>query len=492
MVATESCDVCIVGAGLTGMNALFAASRYLKPHQKVILLDRRQRTGGMWVDTYPYVRLHQPHGMFTAGNIAWTLDRDRSYLPTKDEVLDHFEHCLDEIRQRVQVEERFGCSYLSHTTETGSGVRVTYRSAAGEEKVIETTRLIKAHGFGITPNEPLVVSSEHVRSVSPDYCDMRSGEIADSDEPVWIIGGGKTAMDTAHTLITRYPGREVNMLAGSGTFFTNRDTFFPTGARRWWSGTMVSSLGGELAARFDGTNEDEISQWYRTNCGTQVTPQAVHFWLGVLSEAEQKVIGAGLNEIVMDHLVDAVDRDGATELVLRSGETRMIQPGSWLVNCTGYIRPYDVPYEPYTSADGSVLSIQTRSAAMHLTSFAGYFLTHLMFLDKLHALPLYELDAQELQKRCQPSLPFALLALAQFNLSVIADAVPTTVFTECALDFDRWYPWHRRTAAGLKFMRTHRKQRDRYRCTLDTIRERFDVRCGPLDSAARASEAAAG
>lgn len=119
VVATESCDVCIVGAGLTGINALFVASRYLRPDQKVILLDRRERTGGMWVDVYPYVRLHQPHGMFTAGNIKWTLDRDRSYLATKDEVLDHFEYCLDEIRRRVRVEERYGASYLSDTARTG-------------------------------------------------------------------------------------------------------------------------------------------------------------------------------------------------------------------------------------------------------------------------------------------------------------------------------------------------------------------------------------
>ncbi len=34
----EKCDVCIVGAGIAGMNALFAASRYLSSDQTVILL----------------------------------------------------------------------------------------------------------------------------------------------------------------------------------------------------------------------------------------------------------------------------------------------------------------------------------------------------------------------------------------------------------------------------------------------------------------------
>ncbi|HWS94142.1 MAG TPA: NAD(P)-binding protein [Mycobacterium sp.] len=65
----KTCDVCIVGAGIAGLNALFAASRYLSRDQKVILIDRRARAGGMWVDVYSYVRLHQPHPMFTAGNI---------------------------------------------------------------------------------------------------------------------------------------------------------------------------------------------------------------------------------------------------------------------------------------------------------------------------------------------------------------------------------------------------------------------------------------
>ncbi|HWF70599.1 MAG TPA: NAD(P)-binding protein, partial [Mycobacterium sp.] len=79
----ETCDVCIVGAGIAGLNALFAASRYLSRDQKVILIDRRGRVGGMWVDVYSYVRLHQPHPMFTAGNIEWTLGKDRGYLATK-------------------------------------------------------------------------------------------------------------------------------------------------------------------------------------------------------------------------------------------------------------------------------------------------------------------------------------------------------------------------------------------------------------------------
>ena len=482
-VAVESCDVCIVGAGLAGLNALFVASQYLSRDQKVILVDSRPRVGGMWVDTYPYVRLHQPHGLFTAGNIKWTLGQDRSYLATKHEVLDHFEHCLNEIKRRVRVDEFFGWTLESHD-ETGGIVRITCRSSDGQLRTIEAKRLIKGYGLRVVPNKPLEISSGRVHSVSPDFCDVRGDEMRESDTPVWVIGGGKTGMDTAHTLITTYPGREVNLVAGSGTFFANRGRFFPAGARRWWGGTQLGKMALEMSRRFDGTNEMEVANWFRATYGTWLTPETGNFLMGVLSESENKTIAEGLNDVIMDHVVDAVDRNGATELVFRSGATKSIQPGSWMVNCTGYAFRGDHPYEPYVSPSGAVLSIQPRSATLHLTSFMAYFMTHLLFLGKISDLPLYELDMQDLRRKSNAAFPYAAFTLAQYNLSLISDSVPTKVLLDCGLDFERWYPLPRRMVSTARFMRTHRREREHQRRTLDTVRERFDVRCGPLIQAA--------
>jgi hypothetical protein len=482
--AAERCDICIMGAGIAGLNALFVASRYLSRNQKVILIDRRKRVGGMWVDTYPYVRLHQPHGLFTAGNITWTLGEDRSYLATKGEVLDHLEHCLNVIRQRVRLDEFFGWTLESHD-ETDGIVRITCKSADGQPLVVEAKRLIKAYGVRVMPNEPLEISSARVQSVSPDSCDIRRGEMRASDAPVWVIGGGKTAMDTAHALITEYPGREVNLVAGSGTFFVSRDKLFPAGARRWWGGGLLSSIGVEMARRFDGTNETDVANWYRSTYGTWLTPDTGNFLLGVLSESENKTIAAGLNDVIMDHLADAIDRDGTTELVFRSGSTKAIQPGSWIVNCTGYIMRHEHAYEPYVSDRGTALSINQRSATLHLTTYMGYFLTHLMFLEKLRDIPLYELDMGELRRKSNAAFPYTAFALAQYNLSLIADSVPAKVFRDFGPDLDRWYPLPRRMIGTARFMLTHRREREHLRHTLDTVRERFDIRCGPLRPAAR-------
>ena len=475
----DNCDLCIVGAGLAGMNALAVASRYLGRHQRVILIDRRERPGGMWVDTYPYVRLHQPHAMFTAGDIPWTLGRDRGYLATQPEVLDHFEHCLDVIRERVTVDEMFGWELESYE-ETDGRVRLVCRAADGRRRVIATPRLIKAGGFAVTPNPPLRVDSTQVRSVSPNFCDVRTGEINASDAPVWVIGGGKTGMDTAHALITADPGREVNMVAGSGTFFLNRDRSFPPGLRRWWSGTMASASGAQMMKHFDGTNESEAGRWFRDAYATWPTPDADTYVLGIMSEAESHTIATGLNDTVMDRFVDVVDGANGPQMRLASGKTRALAPGSWIVNCTGYLLRDADPYEPYLSAGGSVMSIQLRSATMHLSSFMAYFMTHMFFLGSIADAPLYELDAIDFRRKSKIAMPFGLLCVAQHNLSVMYELLPRSAFLQCHLSVDRWYPQTRQLVAALKFIRGHRRDRDSARVALDILRERFDLRCGPL------------
>ncbi|MGB8404642.1 MAG: FAD-dependent oxidoreductase [Mycobacterium sp.] len=485
MEQLERCDVCIVGAGIAGMNALFVAGQYLRPGQRAILIDRRARTGGMWVDTYDYVRLHQPHPLFTVGNIGWTLNREPSYLATKSEVLGHFTHCLDVIRQRITVDEFFGWTMQSDE-ESGDGVRVTCTSDDGRTLVVETARLIKAYGAEVEPNEPLPVSSHHVRSVSPDSCDVRCGPINSSDAPIWIVGSGKTAMDTARTLITARPGREVNLLAGSGTYFLCRDRVVPTGGERWWGGVPFDALAGELTRLFDGTNEYEVARVFRARCGVWLTPGTGNFLLGIVSTADTEMIAAGLNQVVMDHFVDAVDHDGRTELQLRSGAVRQIAPDSWIINCTGYLLRSPRQYEPYTTPSGRVLSINSRAATLHLTTYMGYFLTHLMFTDQLADVPLYELDTFALRRKSNAAFPYALMSLAQHNMSLISDVLPAKVFLDCGLDPARWYPLPRRAVGIARFMATHHRQRPHLRRTLDTIAERFDVRCAPLGQLQRA------
>ncbi len=475
-------EVAIVGAGVAGLNALVVACRYLTKGDRVLMIERRSRVGGMWVDTYPYVRLHQPHPFFTAADIKWNLGADRSYLATKDEVLDHLSHCVDTVRSEVRLDEWFGTELLSHDVD-GETVRLTCRTADGTTRRAEARRLIKAPGLAVEPNPPLTLSSERVHSVSPDSCDVRTGEIAANDAPVWVVGGGKTAMDTAHALIQACPGREVNVIAGSGTFFTSRDRAFPTGARRWWGGTRGIPIFLEWSRRFDGTNERDAMDWYRATIGVTPTDGGRNFVFGLLSEEEAQAIRSGVTEMVSDHLVDAVDRDGQVELQLRSGASRRTDRGSWLVNCTGYVfseRTHPPTYEPYMSAGGNVGVVSWRSAIALLSSFGGYYLTHLMMLGRLGDLPLYELDGDGLARKSREAWACAAVTMQLYNLALIAENTPRQVLTGNGLNLDLWYPQHRYLLGALQFARASRRERGHWRLALDRVRDRFDLRCGPI------------
>ncbi|HVK29258.1 MAG TPA: hypothetical protein VM575_13015 [Nocardioides sp.] len=479
-------DVCVVGAGISGLNALVVASGYLPRSARAVLVDARPRPGGMWVDTYDYVRLHQPHPIFTAGNIRWQLDAAPSHLASRSEVLDHLRHCLDVAAAKMVVDERFGWTYLGHLERDGL-VDVELRAPDGSTHRVLTRRLVTSFGHQVRPNPPLSTTSTRIRGITPETLDLAA--VRASEAPVWIVGGGKTAMDTAHRLLTEIPGCDVHLLAGPGTIFARRDTFFPTGARRWWAGTPVNTMAREVSDRFDGTNEAEVREWFRSTYGVGPVPDARDYFGAYLSEAENRVIAAGLRTVERAYFADAVDRgDGEVDMVDRDGRSRTTPAGSWIVNCTGSLLRSNHPYQPYASATGNVLSIQMRSSTFGgFSSFAGYFMTHLMFRDRLRDVPLYELDIAELHRKAPPVVIYASMVLTLHNLGLLIDTLPKRVLLQCGLDYNLWYPVPRQVAGLTRLLATHRRKRSHDQRTLDTIGARFGVRCGPIEWTAAAS-----
>lgn len=476
----EHFDLCIIGAGIGGLNALHVASHYLRPHQRILVVDRNERVGGMWVKTYDYVGLHQPHPFFTAGNVTWTFGKARSHLSSKTEVLDHLEHCVAEASSRVGITQLLGHEMQS-IEEHGDVVRVVCRSTGGVQVHVTADHVIDAAALDVQALPPLALTSDRVRSVSPETCDVRTGAIASDDAPVWIIGSGKTAMDTALALITDQPHREINMIAGSGTFFGRREHFFPAGVKRWWGGTRLNSSFAQIADLFDGTNEREVLARYREKHGTWVTPRAEHFFVGLLSDAEAVQIRSGLGRVVMGHLVDAVDVDDHVALTLRDGDPVVARAGSWVVNCTSHFVPRKtISDPPYVSASGRVVTIG-RSALFGFTSFGGYFLTHLLYAGKILEVPLIQSDQDVLLRESTPAAVVSTFAVAQHNLGLAFEHLPTKVFQRgFGLDFDRWYPAPRRWVGQLKFAARYKRRRQHYRASLEVLGERFGVRIGPV------------
>ena len=485
-------DLCIVGAGYAGLNAAFVASQYLPDTARVLVLDKHQRAGGMWNDAYSYVRLHQPYRMFTAGNIPWMLRRERSYLATRDEVAAHLRHCFDVISKRFNVDARWGWEYLGETEE-GSSVLVTARGVDGQARTFRTQRLIDARGLDVESNPPLPLTSRAVRSVAPGELQDSGLLSSDHAEPAWIVGSGKTAMDTIIALVGANPKRKIGMITGTGTYFFDRDLVTPTGLKRWTGGVFYSSIFGGVAERFNGTNAAEVSEWCRSWCGTSplADPPPSHLLFAFLSRQETATVAGGVDEVIRDHLTDVIDDASGPVMLLRTGARYPIPSGSWVVNCTGHLKPRDEEYLPYVSPSGKAMSINSTSTTFGNTAISAFFLTHLFFLDKLVDAPLYELDMNALGRNAPEAFLAVWSTLIQYNLSVVLDRVPIRAFQKFKLDFDQWYPQPRQIPALVRLMRTHKRNRPHHQQALDAFSEFAEVRCGPLASPPAGGEAKA-
>jgi ribulose 1,5-bisphosphate synthetase/thiazole synthase len=483
----ENCDLCVIGAGIAGINALFAASQYLGKDGRVILIDSKSAPGGMWNETYDYVRLHQPHKMFTAGNIEWEVDRDPAYLASKSEVLSHMRYCIKEIAEKISLDEMYGYTYESHeevciNDNYEAHVICTPVSEGKKPLLIKANKCIKAFGFNVEQNEALALSSSQVNSITPNYGQLFSEVMAKDAAPIYIVGGGKTGMDTAYQLVTRFPKKQVRLIVGDGTVFTCRDITFSTGVKRWWGGATNLKLMSSMAKHFDGNNELDTFEYFQSNYGIALGDDFKNNLFGLLSKEENGVIQEGCDAIINDYLADVIDDDGKPVLIYRNGESEVIPAGSWFINCTGSLLAKEQEYEPYISEGGSVVSVQSSTGIFFLTSFAGYFLAHLLYLDKLKTLPLYELEHSALIKRNNNAWVFSAQTQLMYNTLLIMGSVPPQVMNDCHLDFDRWYPLHKRLMIGIKIKSQREKIMTHCENTLVQINRRFGIRCGILPS----------
>ena len=481
--STDHYDLCVVGAGYAGLNALVVATQYLAVTARVLVLDKHQQAGGMWNDAYSYVRLHQPYEMFTAGNIAWTLGRERSYLATRDEVAAHLRHCFDVVSKRLSLDARWGWECLGHA-EKGDSIVVTACDSGGEVHTLTADRFIDATGFNIESKEPLPLTSSRVHSIAPQQLADSGLLSSNHTEPVWVIGSGKTAMDTIVALVRANPARQVGMVTGTGTYFYNRDLINPTGFKRWAGGARYSAIFAGAAKRFDGTNAAEVSRWCREGYGTSPLkdPAPTHLLFALLSEEETRTVATGVSQVLRDHLIDVEDDAAGPVMVMRTGARHSIASGSWVVDCTGFLSPRDVEYVPFVSPSGKAMSINTTSMTFPNAGVSGFLLSHLFYLDRLADAPLYEVDFNELGRNAPEAALAVVSALLVYNLGFVFERVPMKAFRDFGLDIDRWYPLPRQLAGQLRFMATRKRDRQHHRQALDTFRRRTNVRCGPLSS----------
>lgn len=229
---------------------------------------------------YNFVHLHQNRLGFSAGTRPWVLGKPQGYLPDKHEIMKHFESIAAAVatEHRVDLVELFGYRYTGHRTSGSkvlasaryaptvpAGARAGVKQPAAEFEIV-ASRLIDARGFDVKIKKPLAVSAgAAVNSISvvdvltPETTvSMRFGPGAASE--IWVVGSGKTAMDTVYHLVNRVPGVAARLRSVARDLSSGRESFLiaQPSARI----PLVWSLGSVFKARLS-----LLARWYTSDRG---------------------------------------------------------------------------------------------------------------------------------------------------------------------------------------------------------------------------------
>lgn len=476
----------VVGAGIAGLNALHAASLHLPSNARVVLVDAKDRAGGMWTMAYDYVRLHQPHPLFTVGGLPWNWQKPRSYLAARDEVQQHLFGCLKTMHGGLDIEERFD-HFVSDVREVcRSGiwraeVDVHPNDAPEDAMTIEADRVIHAGGFDYVAPEPIKLSAQSVISITPADLSITLAQIPGA--PVYVVGGGKTGMDTILAVRSENPERAVTLINGDGTYYLNRTKYFPTGLRRWVGGALAADVFRDCAMQFDGHNEDEMRAHFIQNYAVNDDPRSKNYIYGVLSEDENRRVESGLQDKLWDYLEDVVEDQAGPAMRMRSGVQIPVAKGSIFVNCTGSLLRNGATdeWKPCLSPNDVVLSINTRQAMHILTTYASFILSHLFLEGKLRAAGLYFLDLEVLLQKDKQAFTAATMAQSYHNLLMGLKNLAPSARKHFGMDFNLWYPLPRRLLALNRIRKTARADIHHCRTSLDAVVKRFDIRGGKLE-----------
>ena len=103
------CDYLVIGSGVTGM-AFVDEMIHGNPNINIVLVDKRARPGGHWVDAYSFVRLHQPSAFF--GVNSKPLGNGKQDLASKAQILAYYEWVMEELKSTGRLRYFPQCEYI--------------------------------------------------------------------------------------------------------------------------------------------------------------------------------------------------------------------------------------------------------------------------------------------------------------------------------------------------------------------------------------------
>ncbi|MEL6487545.1 MAG: NAD(P)-binding protein, partial [Pseudomonadota bacterium] len=229
-------DYLIIGAGAVGL-AFADTLLDENPDAHITIVDKHAKPGGHWNDAYPFVALHQPSATYGVNSMELCPDRrdTRGHnagmfpLAPHAEILAYYSKLMSE---RLLPSGRV--EYLPMTQYTGADGK-THKAKgilSGEEHTIEVRgKLVDGTWFKTSvpsTHKPAFEIAEGTRFTIPGELPGLWKDTANLPDHYVVIGGGKTAMDTAVWLLEAgVPADKIGWVRPRDSWMFNRKLLQP-------------------------------------------------------------------------------------------------------------------------------------------------------------------------------------------------------------------------------------------------------------------------
>jgi len=322
-------DYLIIGAGTTGL--CFADQLFTDTDATIAIVDRRGHAGGHWVDTYPFVELHQPASYY--GIPSAPLGNDRvdtegpnagmHRLASGTEVANHLQTCL---RERLLTSGRVHHFPLHEVTPDR-----TVRSLLGggikpinvQKKIVNAGRFENAIPKTHPPKFEVADSAV--------YCPPNDlPRLAPFYQHFLIIGGGKTAIDTCLFLLKSGADPDlITWIVPRDSWLINRRT--AQASQAFFADTLggfvcqLENMASATSAEDFCLRQEEAGNWLRID--QSVVPEMFH--AATVTEREIDMLRQ-LHNIVRMGRVKTLE----PHQVVLDGGSIQLPVGTLAVDCT--------------------------------------------------------------------------------------------------------------------------------------------------------------
>lgn len=355
-------DYLVIGAGAVGL-AFVDTLIDEDPDCHITILDKHARPGGHWNDAYSFVALHQPSATYGVNSMELCPDRVDEHghnaglypLAKHSEILAYYSKLMSE---RLIPSGRVSYHPLTEYLGGEDGEHRAKNILSGDPLSFTVKRkLVDGTWFQTSvpsTHKPAFDIAEGTRLAVPGDLPHLWRDPDNLPDHYCIIGGGKTAMDTAVWLLEAgVPAEKIDWVRPRDSWMFNRKLLQPAAHR---IEGLIQFQMDIVEACVDSQNGDEMfakldERGTMLRIDPDVTPKMFHF--AVISEGEIDLLRQ-ITRVHRGKRVTALEPDA----LVFGGERGEVPAGTLFVNCTASAVPFEQRLNTKPFFDGDRITLQ--------------------------------------------------------------------------------------------------------------------------------------